>query len=174
MRLLFQVCLTGQDCEQISHKDLNCSAETQTRLSGLIKAEPPPSTPTTTTTTTPPCPQCAPPACSGISHCSGAFLWRTWGITVSPLFFSVSSTVTMVLFLIGISTAVNNSSHENQTAGKRLHSQHPRQQQEVSHTNFWEMKDKLFWVCENYIPALYSTHREASLLQPRCALLYAN
>lgn len=31
------------------------------------------------------------------------------------LFFT--STVTMVLFLVGISVAVNNSSHENQTAG---------------------------------------------------------
>lgn len=38
---LFQVGLTGQDCKQISHKDFNCSAERQTSLSSLIKAEPP-------------------------------------------------------------------------------------------------------------------------------------
>ena len=39
MPLLFQVSLAGQDCEQISHKDFYRSAERQTSLSSLIKAE---------------------------------------------------------------------------------------------------------------------------------------
>lgn len=70
------------------------------------------------------CPLCASPGCRRISYWFGAFLWNVWRITRFNLFFCFkwlllvfSSTVTMVLFLIGISIAVNNSSHENQTAG---------------------------------------------------------
>lgn len=117
MLLLFQVCLTGQDCEQISHKDLNSSAERQTSLSSLIKAEL----------------SSLPSLCLTSLQMRFILNWRLLVDVVKNykegwICFSVSSdcfcffsssesAVTMVLFLVGISIAVNNSSHENQTAG---------------------------------------------------------
>ena len=107
MLLLFQVGLTGRGCEQISHKDFTCSAEreTQTSLWSLIKAE-----------------RLLPALCEAahISYWCGASWWNMWRITRvkhQGKLLCFSSTATMVLFLIGISIAVNNSSHENQTAG---------------------------------------------------------
>ncbi|KAF3841980.1 hypothetical protein F7725_023931 [Dissostichus mawsoni] len=92
MLQLFQVSLAGPDCRQISHKDCNCSAERQTSLSSRIKAEQLSSLPS-----------------ASFSQLQRLFV-EMWRLLVG---------VTMVLFLIGISIAVNNSSHENQTAASK-------------------------------------------------------
>lgn len=112
--LLFQVSLTGQDSKQISHKYFNCSAERHLQS---------------------PAPLCALyvlyPAvgafhvslvpssgvCVELQDLFCYFLFFSVEVTALGFFFLLLSTVTMVLFLIGISIPVNNSSHENQTAG---------------------------------------------------------
>lgn len=99
------------------------------------------------------CPQWASPGCKlffpvDLVPSSGGYeeLQRFICVSVKwlfSLFFfsSFKSTVTMVLFLVGISVAVNNSTHENQTAGNSccipLYS---KQVYEVKVWNFWHIQ----------------------------------
>lgn len=112
MLLLFQVSLTGQGFWQISHKDFNCSAERRADIPlkphqswALLSAL---------------CvlPQAAHAFHDTLAPSSGGYKELQGRICFSlQLTFIFLSTVTMVLFLIGISTSINNSSHGNQTSG---------------------------------------------------------
>lgn len=90
---------------------LSGGRQTDTRLLSLIKAE---------------LPQRGSPDSRQVIYRSGATQWKLRLLTgFLNFFFSFLSprlllcfAVTMVLFLVGISVAVNNSSHDNQTAGK--------------------------------------------------------
>lgn len=115
LSLPFQVGLREQDCNQISHNDFNCSAQ---RFTG-ITLEPHQSTVLISALCMHPPRQ--------IDFMSVwrrlveiAKNYRLLAVFSAEVFLlSLSPTDTMLLFLVGVSTAVNNSAHENQTTGKQ-------------------------------------------------------
>jgi len=110
--LLFHVSLTGHGCKQISHKDLNCSAES---LADITLKQHQSGAPISAFCILYPVTDGLP---NGLAPSCGTYIeLHALKSLLKCDFFFFLSTVTMVLFLMGISVAVNYSSHENQTAG---------------------------------------------------------